>query len=95
MFLGIFVRALAAAWARHDHALAEALLSDRKHYGIVEVSKALKMLDSSRRIRCQHKCLKRLQKNKNVGIHVTKKINTVISNLSSIKPEVIEEKVSF
>ena len=61
MFSVSRVRALAAAWARKDQPLAKAFLANRTAFGLVEVLKALNLLDSSRAIRVHEKKLKRLQ----------------------------------
>lgn len=59
------VRALAAAWARHDHRLADILLNLKSGgenlFGVVEVVKALQMLDSARRQRFEEKKLAQLR----------------------------------
>ncbi len=83
------VRALAAAWARKDHDLANAFLQNRDSFGLVEVLKALTLLDSSRRIRVEEKKVKRLQvqgakiKAKQMG-----KFKSNIDNLTAVKPKV-------
>lgn len=38
------VRALAAAWSRHDNPLADGLLADSDKFGVVEVLKAVQLL---------------------------------------------------
>lgn len=55
------VRALAAAWARHDYELADAFLQDQNNFGLNEVLKALTLLDSGRQVRVLEKKMKRLQ----------------------------------
>ncbi len=87
------VRALAAAWARKDHDLANAFLQNRDSFGLVEVLKALTLLDSSRRIRVEEKKVKRLQvqgakiKPKQMG-----KFKSNIDNLTACKPKVNTSK---
>ncbi|XP_046353942.2 uncharacterized protein LOC124133554 [Haliotis rufescens] len=81
------VRALTAAWARHDYKLADAFLQNREQFGFVEVLKALTLLDSGRRVRVLEKKLKRLQL---TGSKISKKkfgkLKSDIDNLHAIKP---------
>ncbi|XP_067674466.1 uncharacterized protein [Haliotis asinina] len=81
------VRALTAAWARHDYKLADAFLQNREQFGLVEVLKALTLLDSGRRVRVLEKKLKRLQL---TGSKISKKkfgkLKSDIDNLNAIKP---------
>ncbi|XP_071114112.1 uncharacterized protein [Haliotis cracherodii] len=81
------VRALTAAWARHDYKLADAFLQNREQFGLVEVLKALTLLDSGRRVRVLEKKLKRLQL---TGSKISKKkfgkLKSDIDNLHAIKP---------
>ena len=55
------VRALAAAWARHDHELANALMACEEDIGVVEILKALSSLDAGRRARAEEKRLAKLK----------------------------------
>ena len=83
------IRALAAAWARNDYDLSEAFLQNRSLFGLVEVLKALTLLDSGRQIRVIEKKVKRLQLS---GTKVSKKkmgkLKSDIDNLNAIKPPV-------
>ncbi|KAL3857791.1 hypothetical protein ACJMK2_012426 [Sinanodonta woodiana] len=81
------VRGLAAAWARHDHDLAGALLKNRKSFGMVEVLKALNLLDAGRQIRVLEKKMKRLQLSSGKVLpHTLGKLKSKIDNLNAIKP---------
>ncbi|KAK3576583.1 hypothetical protein CHS0354_011259 [Potamilus streckersoni] len=81
------VRGLAAAWARHDHDFAWALLKNRKSFGMVEVLKALNLLDAGRQIRVLEKKLKRLQLSSGKVLpHTLGKLKSSIDNLNAIKP---------
>lgn len=53
--------ALAAAWCRHDHQLANNLLLHREMFTLTEVLKAVTMLDAARQVRVYEKQLKRLE----------------------------------
>ncbi|XP_022082129.1 uncharacterized protein LOC110974636 [Acanthaster planci] len=81
-------RALAAAWARKDHDLADCLLAQRKAFGLVEVLKAATLLDSGRKMREWEKKLKRLQMQPKYKAQKVAKMKTTIHNLSAIKPSV-------
>lgn len=84
------MRSLAAAWARKDHQLADMFLENREDFGLVEVLKALVLLDSARRLRLHEKTIKRLQLS-GVTIKPKKmsKLKCDMDNLNSIKPKVI------
>lgn len=88
------VRALAAAWARRDKNISNTLLKDRDKYGLVEILKALTLLDSGRRMRVYEKKIKRLEisKNRNPPAKVKSstmgRIKSDINNLKFIKPKV-------
>lgn len=79
--------ALAAAWCRHDHQLANNLLRHRRLFTLTEVLKAVTMLDAGRQIRVFEKKLKRLEMNK-IKPKATKlgKIKNNIDNLNKLKP---------
>lgn len=82
------IRALAASWARKDHKLADTLLSQSAEFGLVEVLKALNLLDAGRKTREWEKKMKRLQmqpkyKSKSLG-----KMKSNVDNLKVIKPKV-------
>jgi hypothetical protein len=79
--------ALAAAWCRHDHKLANNLLRHRRLFTLTEVLKAVTMLDAARRIRVFEKHLKRLELSKTKP-KATKigKIKNNIDNLNKLKP---------
>ena len=82
---------MSAAWARRDTVLANALLSCRSHFGLVEVHKALTALDSGRNARVEEKTLKRLQYQKTkVSPRKIGKVKSNIDNLKKLKPLVIE-----
>ena len=79
--------ALAAAWCRHDHQLANNLLRHRRLFTLTEVLKAVNMLDAARQVRVYEKRLKRLELSKTKP-KVTKlgKIKNQIDNLNKLKP---------
>ncbi|CAF0885028.1 unnamed protein product [Adineta steineri] len=79
--------ALAAAWCRHDHKLANNLLRHRRLFTLTEVLKAVTMLDAARQIRVYEKKLKRLELSKTKP-KATKlgKIKNNIDNLNKLKP---------
>ncbi|UJR08982.1 hypothetical protein I4U23_013232 [Adineta vaga] len=79
--------ALAAAWCRHDHKLANNLLRHRRLFTLTEVLKAVTMLDAGRQIRVYEKKLKRLELSK-TKTKTTKlgKIKNNIDNLNKLKP---------
>nr|XP_034307490.1 uncharacterized protein LOC105347606 [Crassostrea gigas] len=83
------VKTLAAAWARGDHELADLLLQRKKMFGVVEVYKAVTLLDSGRTARAFEKKLKRLQIQKNkVKADTMGKLKSNIDNLMTIKPTI-------
>ncbi|CAF4230212.1 unnamed protein product, partial [Adineta steineri] len=77
---------LAAAWGRHDHKLANDLLRHRHLFTLIEVLKAVTMLDAGRQIRVYEKQLKRLELSK-TKCKATKlgKIKNNIDNLNKLK----------
>ena len=79
--------ALAAAWCRHDHQLANNLLRHRRLFTLTEVLKAVTMLDAARQVRVYEKKLKRLElsKTKPKGTKLGK-IKNNIDNLNKLKP---------
>ena len=79
--------ALAAAWCRHDHGLANNLLRHRRLFTLTEVLKAVNMLDAARQIRVFEKQLKRLEMCRTKP-KATKlgKIKNNIDNLNKLKP---------
>ena len=81
--------ALAAAWCRHDHQLANNLLRHQRLFTLTEVLKAVSMLDAARQIRVYEKRLKRLELSK-TKTRATKlgKIKNQIDNLNKLKPSV-------
>ena len=83
-------RGLAAAWARQDHDLADSLLINRQTFGLVEVLKALTILDSARRIREEEKRLKKMfiQTGGKVKPKIMGKFKSNIDNLTANKPKV-------
>lgn len=83
------MKTLAAAWARGDHELADLLFQRKKMFGVVEVYKAVTLLDSGRTARAFEKKLKRLQIQKNkVKADTMGKLKSNIDNLMTIKPTV-------
>ena len=89
LFSDARVRSLAAAWARSDHDFAESLLFNKDLFGLVEVLKAITLLDSARRIRVHEKKMKQIQM---TGKPKAKKIGFIKSNIDSLntlKPQVI------
>ncbi|XP_033727100.1 uncharacterized protein LOC117316564 [Pecten maximus] len=80
------IRSLAAAWARNDFDLSNAFLKDRDNFGLVEVLKALQLLDSGRQARVKEKQLRRLQISTNKVLPKTLgKLKSDIDNLNAIK----------
>ncbi|XP_069142334.1 uncharacterized protein [Argopecten irradians] len=79
-------RSLAAAWARNDRELSESLLSLRGTFGLVEVLKAVTLLDAGRCARTVEKRLRQLQiqktpiKGKTIG-----KLKSNLDNLLALK----------
>ena len=82
------IRALAASFARKDTRLVHKFLEDKEKFGLVEVLKAITLLDSSRQIRVHEKKLKRLQMAGKVKKTKVGKIKSDINNLNKIKPKV-------
>ena len=83
------MRALAAAWARHDYDLADAFLQNKENFGLNEVLKALTLLDSGRQVRVLEKKMKRLQMSDGkVKPHTMGKLKSDIDNLNKNKPKV-------
>lgn len=81
------VRALAAAWARHDYELADAFLQNQNNFGLNEVLKALTLLDSGRQVRVLEKKMKRLQMSAGKVKPTTMgKLKSDIDNLNKNKP---------
>ncbi|XP_072178023.1 uncharacterized protein [Diadema setosum] len=88
---GSKVRALAAAWARKDHTLAQSLLAESDHFTLAEVLKALMMLDAGRQVREKERRLRQLQimiqdKGK-VRPKKMSKVKSDIDNLNKTKPK--------
>ncbi|XP_060069776.1 serine/arginine repetitive matrix protein 2-like [Ylistrum balloti] len=82
------VRALAASWARNDFKLSTDFLCDRDRYGVVEILKALQILDSGRCIRQKEKQLKRLQVTPGKVSRCTiKNLKNKINNLRHLQPK--------
>ncbi|CAF3735633.1 unnamed protein product, partial [Rotaria sordida] len=78
--------ALAAAWCRHDHILANNLLRYRRLFTLTEVLKAVMMLDAGRQLRVHEKQIKRLELNKSKPKATTLgKMKNHIDNLSRLK----------
>ncbi|CAG5117351.1 unnamed protein product [Candidula unifasciata] len=83
------IRALSMAWARGDHELASAFLHLPSQFGLVEVLKALTMLDSGRKIRVLEKRLARLQlSGSKVKPNKIGKLKLDINNLNKLKPPI-------
>ncbi|KAH3736540.1 uncharacterized protein LOC127850969 [Dreissena polymorpha] len=81
------IRALAAAWARHDYELANAFLQNKDNFGLLEVLKAVTLLDSGRQIRVLEKKMKRLQTSAGkVKPTTIGKLKSDIDNLNKHKP---------
>ena len=79
--------ALAAAWCRHDHNLANNLLRHTRLFTLTEVLKAVNMLDAARQIRVFEKKLKRLEMSKTKPkASKLGKIKNNIDNLNKLKP---------
>ena len=77
------------AWAKNDYELADALLNNRKEFGLPEVLKALQLLDSGRQVRVLEKKLKRLQlSGSKVNPKKLGKIKSDIDNMTALKPPV-------
>ena len=89
VFLDSKVKILAAAWARGDHELSNLLLQRKGLYGVVEISKAIGILDAGRRARAFEKKLKILQVQKNqVKPKTIGKLKSNIDSLMKMKPAV-------
>ena len=84
------------AWARGDQELAGAFLKLRSQFGLVEVLRALNILDAGRQCRVLEKRLKSLQlsgakvKQKKMG-----KLKSDIDNLNKLKPPVNMTSLCF
>ena len=84
------VRALVAAWCRHDRQLSEALLSDTAEFGVVEVLKAAQVMDSARKARQLERKMAQLVKAKETAGHKGKsrlgrKIVAMRVNINNLK----------
>ena len=77
------------AWARGDREFATSLLQIRSQFGLVEVLRAVTMLDAGRQMRVEEKKLKCLQLSGN-KVKPTKigKLKSNIDNLRRTKPSV-------
>ncbi|XP_005093329.1 uncharacterized protein LOC101861104 [Aplysia californica] len=83
------IRALAMAWARGDTELAKTLLQLRSQFGLVEVLRAISMLDAGRQMRVLEKRMKCLQLSGNkVSPQKIGKLKSDIDNLRRIKPPI-------
>eukprot|EP00057_Strongylocentrotus_purpuratus_P018892 XP_011673366.1 PREDICTED: uncharacterized protein LOC579550 isoform X1 [Strongylocentrotus purpuratus] len=89
---GIKVRALAVAWARKDHALAETFLQDSETFTMAEILKALNLLDAGRRMREKERHLRQLQVQIQEKVKVNpkkmSKVKSDIDNFNATKPKV-------
>ncbi|KAK2158796.1 hypothetical protein LSH36_164g11008 [Paralvinella palmiformis] len=82
------VRALAAAWARRDFELASGMLLNKDNFGLVEVLKAVTLLDCERQLRVEEKKLRILTSAGNkVRPHKIGKAKSNIDNLKALKPK--------
>ncbi|CAD5117276.1 unnamed protein product [Dimorphilus gyrociliatus] len=80
------VRALAAAWLRGDDGITEKFLLSENRCGLVEVIKAISILDANREIRAIKKKLKRLDMQKSkVKPKKMGRLKSKIENLEGIK----------
>ena len=84
------IRALASAWARADRDLVKSLLTLRETFGLVEVSKAIELLDSARKVRVEEKKLTKLEYQAGGKITPQKrgKFKSTIDNLNAVRPKV-------
>ncbi|XP_075250977.1 uncharacterized protein LOC142343164 [Convolutriloba macropyga] len=87
---GSKARALAAAIARHDHDLSKVMLRMPEVFGMVEVTKALSMLDAKRQLKISEKRLEKLTAMKSeLGYKVKdgkfSKLKNKIGNLEALK----------
>ena len=83
------MRALAAAWGRHDYDLADAFLQNKDSFGLNEVLKALNLLDSGRQVRVLERKMKRIQMSGGkVKPQTMGKLKSDIDNLNKNKPSV-------
>ena len=87
---GSKARALAAAIARHDHELTRMMLKLPDVFGMVEVTKALSMLDANRQLKQNEARLAKLTDLKEKKGHKVKnskfaKLKSTIGNLQSLK----------
>ncbi|CAL1539878.1 unnamed protein product [Lymnaea stagnalis] len=81
------IKALAMAWARGDDELATAFLKLKSNFGLVEVLKALNMLDAGRQVRTLEKRLKCLElSTTKVKPQKISKLKMDINNLNKVKP---------
>ncbi|XP_077977073.1 uncharacterized protein LOC144432683 [Glandiceps talaboti] len=85
---GSRIRALAAAWARTDLAMVNIFLAKSDLFGLVEILKALTLLDSGRRVREFEKKMRRLEMTGKVKRKTIGKLKSNIDNLNAIKPKV-------
>ncbi|OWF42654.1 Serine/arginine repetitive matrix protein 2 [Mizuhopecten yessoensis] len=82
------VRALAASWARNDFKMSTEFICDRDRYGMVEILKALQIVDSGRLIRQGEKTLKRLQTARGkVSRHKIDKLKCKINSMRKLQPK--------
>jgi len=87
---GSKARALAAAIARHDHDLSKVMLKMPDVFGMVEVTKALSMLDAKRQLKISEKRLEKLTAMKGELAYKVKdgkfsKLKNKIGNLQALK----------
>ncbi len=83
------MRGLAAAWARADHELGDALLYHHSLVSLSEVLKAVTLLDAGRKIRVLEKRLKQLNMaGAKLSAKKMGKFKSDIDNLSAIKTKV-------
>ncbi|MCA9718452.1 MAG: hypothetical protein KC468_27525 [Myxococcales bacterium] len=80
---GVRSRALAAAWARRDSALADHLLS-RDAWGLAEVVRALQLLDSGRQARALERRVTRLEQD---GRTRKRRLGPLRSQLADLRRE--------
>ncbi|XP_070563497.1 uncharacterized protein [Ptychodera flava] len=84
---GSRIRALAAAWARKDLAAVNMFLAQPDSFGLVEILKALTLLDSGRRVREFEKKMRRLEMQGKVKRKTIGKLKSNIDNLNAVKPK--------
>ncbi|XP_033112656.1 uncharacterized protein LOC117113434 isoform X2 [Anneissia japonica] len=85
---GSKVKALAAGFARHDHDLTDTLLKTNDLCGVVEVLKALTILDSKRKQFELEKKIEKLMENKEKNAKTIRKLKSNMDSAQALRPTV-------